>query len=318
MVDRLIRDCGCKGVRTCLVCEKEYNLPKKEYTSLKEHKKTYVYCPSCNKAWPGWDVNATNHPIHTGEPLDFQGIFIQENFITPAEESLLIEGIDNIQWEKSQSGRRKQNYGPKCNFKKKNLKVGDFNGFPEFSKFVQDKFKNVDMLKNYQTIEQCSLEYDADKGASIDPHIDDCWVWGERIVTVNLLEDSVLTLTPYHGELSRYNLSDVESYPPVLDRNGQVIEDEVENCSLNMYNLQNQHDVVIRVPMPRYSLLVMFGFARYVWEHCVLREDIIKRRVCLAYREFTPLYLKGGHYEKIGQEIITKAQQFWNHKKKTS
>lgn len=75
------------------------------------------------------------------------------------------------------------------------LAVGQFNGFPEFSQFVQQKFGNVPLLSKFQTIEQCSLEYDPSKGASIDPHIDDCWVWGERVVTVNCLSDSVLTLS---------------------------------------------------------------------------------------------------------------------------
>ena len=33
-------------------------------------------------------------------------------------------------------------------------------------------------------MEQCSIEYRPETGARIDPHIDDCWVWGERIVQV--------------------------------------------------------------------------------------------------------------------------------------
>nr|CAD7399024.1 unnamed protein product [Timema cristinae] len=146
-----------------------------------ENNPTYVYCPLCNKAWPGWDMNVYKaHPDHVGSSIEFQGVFIQLDFLTPLEEEILMKGIDSISWDLSQSGRRKQNYGPKCNFKKKRLAPGDFKGFPEFSKFVQDKFKNVDILENYQTIEQCSLEYDPSRGASIDPHIDDCWVWGKK------------------------------------------------------------------------------------------------------------------------------------------
>lgn len=74
------------------------------------------------------------------------------------------------------------------------LQHGAFRGFPEYSKFVQERFKQVSLLEDFQTIEQCSLEYSPDKGASIDPHIDDCWIWGERVVTVNCLSDSILTL----------------------------------------------------------------------------------------------------------------------------
>lgn len=60
------------------------------------------------------------------------------------------------------------------------LASGKFNGFPEYSRFLQERFNDVSLLRDYHTIEQCSLEYDPDKGASIDPHIDDCWIWGER------------------------------------------------------------------------------------------------------------------------------------------
>lgn len=67
-------------------------------------------------------------------------------------------------------------------------------GFPLFTKFAQDRLQTVPLLNGFQTIEQCSLEYDPSKGASIDPHIDDCWIWGERVVTLNCLGDSILTL----------------------------------------------------------------------------------------------------------------------------
>lgn len=75
--------------------------------------------------------------------------------------------------------------------------MGTFEGFPAFTKFVQTKFENEPVLQGFETVEQCSLEYDSTKGASIDPHIDDCWVWGERVVTVNCMGNSVLTLSRY-------------------------------------------------------------------------------------------------------------------------
>lgn len=184
----------------------------------------------------------------------------------------------------------------------------------------------MDILQGYQTVEQCSLEYNPLRGASIDPHIDDCWVWGERIVTVNLLADSVLTMTQYHGDHSRYNLLDVDTYPPVLNQEGKVIT-EYENTDCVGYesflcrnNVMDNSvkpdgtDIVIRVPMPRRSLLVMYGPARYMWEHSVLREDIPQRRVCLAYREFTPTYLERGKLAHEGHVILHMARNFWDHK----
>lgn len=58
---------------------------------------------------------------------------------------------------------------------------------------------------------------------------------------------------------------------------------------------------------------MLYGQARYVWEHRVLREDIKERRVCLAYREFTPPFLAGGNWENEGSEILDTANSFWNH-----
>lgn len=121
------------------------------------------------------------------------------------------------------------------------MKLGDFAGFPKKTKFIQDKFKELQILQNFITIEQCSLEYDPKKGASIDPHIDDCWIWGERIVTVNILGDSVLTMTPYRGSTERYNLKFI--------------------CD-NTWEDQVMEDVVVRLPMPEGSLMVLSDAAR--------------------------------------------------------
>lgn len=172
------------------------------------------------------------------------------DFLTDEEEQNLIIGIDNMPWDLSQSGRRKQNFGPKCNFKKRKLQLGNFNGFPKFSEVVQDKFKDIAILKNFQTIEQCSLEYNPERGASIDPHIDDCWIWGERIVTVNLLSDLVLTMTKYQGSIQKYNLDFVEKYPAVLKENGKM-NDNNDGYKLKMINEDDTSWPIIRIPMPR-------------------------------------------------------------------
>lgn len=96
------RPCGCKGRRTCLICEENYGITKNITTIDKvswniffcsddlfyyliiHHKQqsngTYVYCPSCNKAWPGWDLlNDLNKscPNHIGKPIPFPGVYIK-------------------------------------------------------------------------------------------------------------------------------------------------------------------------------------------------------------------------------------------------
>lgn len=248
------RPCGCKGCRTCLVCETQYGADRLKLQLALEKDKGYVYCPFCNKAWKGWDLDVyRQHPNHEGDSIDYPGVFIQLDFLTENEEDDLMKHIDEMPWDTSQSGRRKQNFGPKTNFKKQKVVPGNFDGFPEFSKFLQDRFDTVDVLKDYGVIEQCSLEYDPDKGASIDPHIDDCWIWGERIVTVNCLSDSMLTMTPYLGNRMRYNLTCAEAYLPVVDNYGSVISDfdETVKVAIDACMPPKVLDVIVRIPMPR-------------------------------------------------------------------
>lgn len=52
---------------------------------------------------------------------------------------------------------------------------------------------------------------------------------------------------------------------------------------------------------------MLYGPVRFQFEHCVLREDVLERRVCLAYREFTPLYKEGGESYEEGREVIESA-----------
>lgn len=261
-----------------------------------------MYCPRRQRLFQGWDSASIDPTADFYSGIEFPGIYIQLNFLSEAECQEAMKGIDELPWDISQSGRRKQNYGPKTNFKKRKLKSGTFRGFPELSQFIQKRLKDVPLLAGYQTIEQCSLEYTPETGASIEPHIDDCWVWGERVVTVNCLGDSVLTLTRYHGDASKYNLDCVESY-----------KESLISTKIPLDTKSLPEDVVVRVPMPQGSLIVMYGEPRYKWEHCVLREDIRSRRVCIAYRELTANYLPGGVDHEEAKEVLEKAQQFWNH-----
>lgn len=247
------RPCGCKGCRTCLICETQYGAEDIKLHLELERTKGYVYCPLCNKAWKGWDMDLyKQHPNHEGDSIEYPGIYIELDFLSEEEEKTLMAYIDETPWDASQSGRRKQNFGPKTNFKKRKVVPGNFDGFPEYSKFIQERFENVQLLKGYSVIEQCSLEYDPSKGASIDPHIDDCWIWGERIVTVNCLSDSVLTMTPYKGERKRYNLNCAEEYCSVVHPDGRISTEceQSERPAIEASQLSFE-DVIVRIPMPR-------------------------------------------------------------------
>lgn len=198
------RACGCKSFNSCYMCEAEYGLSSREpaLDRIESIQAQRIFCPICRHL----------HDPMTGRPhvcqdcqlgsssSMFPGVELHRDFISVEEEQRLLGDLDQIPWDSSQSGRRKQNFGPKANFKKRKVKVGSFCGFPRSTQFTQERFKSVISLKDYKTVEQCSIEYRPETGARIDPHIDDCWVWGERIVQLNMLSDSVLTMFPYKGD----------------------------------------------------------------------------------------------------------------------
>lgn len=47
---------------------------------------------------------------------------------------------------------------------------------------------------SYQPFELCNLEYERSRLSGIEFHQDDMWIWGERLISVNLLAGSVMTL----------------------------------------------------------------------------------------------------------------------------
>ena len=129
--------------------------------------------------------------------------------------------------------------------------------------------------------------------------------------------DSVLTCIPLESDTQKYNLSDVSTYPKTLDVDGKVLYNPLNNPNTDFDDVpryvfqHNDISEIVRIPLPRRSLLVMYDSPRYQWEHCILREDISDRRIVIAYREFTPPYLPGGKDASIGAEIINRAQLFW-------
>ncbi|CAL4063575.1 unnamed protein product, partial [Meganyctiphanes norvegica] len=319
------RPCGCKGKRTCLVCENEYGAYKDtEFINEKDKRESYIYCPHCNLAYPGWDENSwKKHPNHDGKAISFGGLF----WFSDHEDTLFFQ-IRHKMTELWPPKKKKLNYGPKCNFKKHRLRNENFTGYPAFTKFIQDRFSDIDILKDFQTVEQCSLEYNTERGASIDPHIDDCWIWGERIPTLSLLSDSVLTLNKFEGPPNKYNLPDTLTYPRIMKEDdtikneNEVIEEFglIEKGLLERKNIPNNAAEngfslprIVRLPMPRRSLLVFYGAPRYEWEHSILREDIDTRRVCITYREITPPYLPCGPKADIGLPVLASGAGFWDH-----
>ncbi|XP_031427378.1 alpha-ketoglutarate-dependent dioxygenase alkB homolog 4 isoform X2 [Clupea harengus] len=183
--------------------------------------------------------------------------------------------MDEDIWRESQSGRTKQDFGPKVNFKKRRVRVGGFCGLPSISQKLVVRMNQEPLLNAFQPVEQCNLDYNPQRGSSIDPHLDDSWLWGERLVTINLLSDTILTMS--------------------LD----------EGCGQF-----DQRDVSVYVHLSRRSLVVLYGEARHQWKHAIHRRDIHNRRVCSTFRELSAEFLPGGEQADTGSQLLDIASTF--------
>ena len=235
-------------------------------------KPIYIFCPKCgDRAWI-----AEDHSLHNDnskvDSVTINGVNVIEDFVSQEEENSLILAIDSRKpWVESQEGRRKQDYGPKISFLKRKVSVGNFGGFPDFSVTLFERMsaKHPDLIQNFVPVEFCILEYTPQRGSYIRPHYDDTWIWGDRLITVNLLSDTALRLTKEF------------KIPP--------------------------YEILIK--MPSRSLIVIKGEARYDWHHSINRYDIKARRVALTWREFSDEIVADQEYRDFVTEVFSISNQ---------
>ena len=80
------------------------------------------------------------------------------------------------------------------------MKIGSFNGLPAFIKPLWDRIKKLDILQGFLPVELCNLDYHPERGSGIDPHQDDFWLWGERLLIINLCSPTKLTFLKNDNE----------------------------------------------------------------------------------------------------------------------
>lgn len=231
-------------------------------------KPIYTFCPECgNKAWI-----VDQHDQHHGDSsVEIDGVILIREFITIEEETKLIPIIDQKPWTPSQEGRAKQDFGPKVSFLKQKVSVGNFSGFPRFamSIFSRMQLECSDHLENFVPVEFCILEYTPERGSYIRPHYDDTWIWGDRLITLNLISETFLRLT------REFNIPPFE----------------------------------IMIKMPPRSLLILKGEARYNWHHGIKKYDIKARRIALTWREFSEEIVKDEEYKDFVDEVFMISSQ---------
>ncbi|KAJ7407353.1 Alpha-ketoglutarate-dependent dioxygenase alkB 4 [Pitangus sulphuratus] len=268
----------------------------------------FTYCPATGLA------KGNEHSEFAGWAFPFPGVFLVEEFITEDEEYEIVELMDRDDWKPSQSGRKKQDYGPKVNFKKQRLKAGGFTGLPSFSRKIVAQMEACSVLRGFLPVEQCNLDYTPERGSAIDPHFDDWWLWGERLVSLNLLSKTVLSMScDSEGTIQLSPaFSKGELSPPgsLTQTSARRNSGEEGTEAVVPSRLVPSKEVTVAVHLPRRALVVLQGDARYKWKHGIHRKHIEHRRVCVTFRELSADFSAGGRHEELGKELLEIALSF--------
>ena len=100
-------------------------------------------------------------------------------------------------------------------------------------------------MQGFQPVELNILEYQEERGSHIAPHFDDFWIWGERIIGINLLEATTMTF----------------------------------------YKTIGKTPIEIEIFVPKRSMYLISGKSRTLWMHGIKQEHIRGRRMVLTLRE---------------------------------
>ncbi|CAL8098492.1 unnamed protein product [Calicophoron daubneyi] len=290
------KSCGCKGIRHCALCS-DVSLTLQDSIDYWD----FDFCAKCGKAHSAQSHSCGTENDELGFP--FYGVRLYPEFISSQEEQQLLERIDQNPWSLSQSGRRKQDYGPKVNFKRERVSVGRFTGLPAYSRFIVQRINQAistgsDEEPEFSPVELCNLEYYPARGACIVPHSDDAWLWGDRLITLNICSPTVLTFTLPSGGSSE-------------------LMSHLENSCKSADLFQTNRILAVRVPLARRSLVIVDGPARYTWLHEIRRSDICDRRIAITFRELSRTFLPPLHSDaqttetqSIGRTLLNIAQTY--------
>jgi alkylated DNA repair dioxygenase AlkB len=264
--DAATKSCACTGVRWCAKCRDPLIRQSRRMDDP-------VQIPDLLSKRPSHSDPNTHDRIHVFD-LDlqcapsypaFEGIHVIRDFLSADEARHLMTEIERAPFVPAQSGKLKQHYGPKINFNKQKINATSFKGPPEYARRIESRLRNLAQqdfpdgsthnmtlhiaLKTFETTDAFVLQYFEQDESNLDFHRDDSFAYGEVILDLSLESDSVLTF--------------------------------LEGCEPG--STANQRECV-RVPLPARSLAVVYGRARFIWEHAILAYDITGRRTSVTLR----------------------------------
>jgi alkylated DNA repair protein alkB family protein 4 len=193
-------------------------------------------------------------------------------FLSKSEARALLAEIERAPFRSAQSGKLKQHYGAKVNFNKRKVNASAFTGLPGYVGWIEHRLRQrieslaitpairsdprlIQALERYRTMDAFVLRYHEHDQSNLDLHVDDTFAYGEAILDLSLESDSVMTFVR-----ERRGGGDARSW----------------DC--------------VRVALPARSLAVLYGPARFEWEHGVLAYDIRGRRTSITLRTLSEAF----------------------------
>jgi hypothetical protein len=266
------KTCGCTGVRWCACC--------RDPRIRRAHRMDdALRIPDLLRERPDRALEGSRssdrvHDFDLDEQCaptcpDFRGVHVFRDFANAEAADSLLRLIEKTPFALAQSGKTKQHFGPRINFNKQKMNVTGFRGLPAYAHEIESQLRlfasrdhagseshHVDLsraLSTFRTMDVFVLRYRAEDESNLDFHADDTFAYGETILDLSLESDSVLTF--------------LEGAPPETGK-------DIRRC--------------VRVPLPKASLAVVFGKARFDWEHAILPYDIDEKRTSVTLRTLSP------------------------------
>jgi alkylated DNA repair protein alkB family protein 4 len=271
------KPCACTGVRWCARCLDP---------SLRARFKMDdpVPCPELLRArpWPRAEREG-DPPLHFFDLAtqsapscpEFRGVRIYRDFLEPEEETALLAELDQKPFVPAQSGKGKQHYGPRINFNKRRMNAQAFRGIPAYARRIEQRLRErtsdddtlsrsdraelETALSDFEVTDVFVLRYHPEQASNLDFHLDDTFAYGELIADLSLESDAWLSF--------------LRGRPGSEVRGSERLVDE---------------PICVRVPLPARSLAILYGPARFEWEHAVLAYDIERRRTSVTLRTLGP------------------------------
>ena len=260
------KSCACTGVRWCASCRDPV---VREFYRMDDP----VQIPELLSTRPGHADSTPQGQIHEFD-LDlqcapsrpaFQGVHIFRDFLSTKEAEQLLTMVETAPFVPAQSGKFKQHYGPKINFNKRKINAAGFNGLPNYVPCIESRLRQLagqdlfgdpshcaalqKALDAFEPTDDFVLRYFEQDASNLDFHRDDTFAYGEVILDLSLESDSVLTF-----------LECDEAAP------------------------KTSPWACVRVPLPARSLAIIFGRARFTWDHAILAYDIAEKRTSITLR----------------------------------